>query len=86
MTNEAQQISDARARDRQRAEALGDFTPVRQTLDLAREREEIWLMMVQLAEAVAQERRYVRCRCVVEHDPDCPVLLAQQIVARLHEE
>jgi hypothetical protein len=80
-----QQIAEGRRRDELRAQALGSYTPVEQVLDTAEEREAIWLMMAQLAEAVAQERRFVTCRCLVEHDEGCPVLLAQQILARLQE-
>jgi hypothetical protein len=83
--DEERQISKARRRDQQRADELGSYTPVEQVLDMAAEREQIWGMMVQLAQDVAQERRFVTCRCLVEHDPDCPVRLAQQIVARLQE-
>jgi hypothetical protein len=79
-------IERGRLRDELAAKELGTYTPVQQVLDQAAEREEIWAMMVTLAQDVAEERQRVRCRCVGTHDEGCSVLLAQQILARLQEE
>jgi hypothetical protein len=81
----AARSAEARCRDEQRAEALGSYKPVRQVLDLTAERTALWLEMVRLAQDVADERRYVTCRCVWTHEPGCPVVLAQKILARLQE-
>jgi hypothetical protein len=85
MTSFLEEDGRARARDELAAQALGDFTPVRQVLDLTAERTALWLEMVRLAQDVADERRSVTCRCVGTHEPGCPVALAQQILARLAE-
>jgi len=52
MTDEDQQIAAARWRDEQRAQQLGDYTPVEQSLATAEERAEIWRQVVEFLERV----------------------------------
>lgn len=56
MTDEDQQVATARARDVLRAAALGDYTPVKQMLEMAEEAEH----------RVAQARREARREALEE--------------------
>jgi hypothetical protein len=61
----------ARLRDELAAQALGDYTPVRQVLDQAQEREELWQAMVELLERVA------------DHGPDEFAIPALRLLERI---
>jgi hypothetical protein len=61
----------ARTRDELAAKALGDYTPVRQVLDQAQEREELWQAMVELLERVA------------DHGPDEFAIPALRLLERI---
>jgi hypothetical protein len=51
--NEDDQIAAARQREAQRAEALGDYTPLRQSLDKVAERQALWDIMLSIVTETA---------------------------------